>query len=600
MCRIFGYLGTKDVGIDELKNVSRNQIEGGPDQQFLLVEDNYALGNNRLSIVGLEGGLQPYTNDEDIQIVYNGEIYNHEFLREELAVLGHTISDPCDGAILPVLYELHGEEFVKKLDGMFAIAIIKKTAQENLLQIFTDPSGMKSLYYYLDEQSNTFYFSSEIPSLLAFLDVPKKLWLPGVESYLSTKAIFGEHTMFSDIYMIPKSSILTYSVANGLTINSFDSIVGNQCTNHSLESVLENEVAQLIEADVPISTINSGGLDSSLVTSIASKQMNGLHTFNIAYTGEWPFDEKKYAKEVSDFCNTTHHQILLDPNEFSVMIPTVTQKLGQPNADPITLSSYALFKNIKEAGFKVAISGDGADEIFGGYERYERLMSAEQVDWDAYLNSLSAIDSEMREYVFSDEYKQLNRHVSTPDTIKNQINQETGSDLSKVLKFEQKYRLPNYHLRRVDHLSMANSVEVRVPFCQQSIIKFANDLEDDKKIKNGEVKRELYAVAQGKLPQSVLTRKKQPFTLPINQMMFDGSPLMNFVEDKLDFKVMSEQNIFNATYVSSMIKNQKHNPSDKTALALWSLMIFQVWLEEFQIEVPDLKKLCEEKELVNS
>jgi asparagine synthase (glutamine-hydrolysing) len=601
MCRIFGFLGNERINEKVLSNVSMLQIQGGPDSQTIEQGDTWAIGNNRLAIVDLEGGKQPYKIGEHIRVVYNGEIYNHKALRNMLKEKGYSFDDECDGSIIPALYLEYGEDFVRYLDGMFAIAVID-TRHHTKLTLVTDPLGIKSLYYYWNNESKTLFFSSELPSLLEFNVVPKKLWLQGIDSYLTTKSIFGEHTMFEDIYTLPPSSLMRVVLNDVPKINNYKTFVLSDDptkdiseASKKLKGYLSEEIKQLLDADVPVATINSGGLDSSLVTALANEHKSGIHSFNISYTGDWPFDEKIYAREVADFCNSVHHEIKLDPKEFQNLLPEVVKHLGQPNADPITLSSYALFEAVNKAGFKVALSGDGADEMFGGYGRYVNALSAVG-DWiKPYVNSLGAINETTRWDIYSDDYRAfLNENGKVSDAIANKLENSTLNRLDTILDFERQYRLPSYHLRRVDHLSMAHSVEVRVPFCQPKIGSFASQLTDDLRIKDEKVKRVLYQAANKKLPNSVLFRKKQPFTLPINDMMRPGLPLFNFVKEVLQSETIDSQNVFNSLMIEKLLFRQSTNPSDETALALWSIMIFQLWVDKFNVSVGSKSTLLKE------
>jgi asparagine synthase (glutamine-hydrolysing) len=594
MCRIFGYFGPEDVAQSVLRDVSNLQLAGGPDQQSFKKDIGWAIGNNRLSIVDLDNGEQPYELGEHISIVFNGEIYNHEALRAELIQKGYVFDDHCDGSILPAMYYEYGKDFVRYLDGMFAIAVIDTRNDLHSLLLATDPTGIKSLYYYWDETKQVLYFSSELPSLLGFRDIPKNLWLRGVDSYLTTKAIFGDHTMFENIYTMPASSFLEVRPGKRPQLSTWKTHLaapkptgGFETSSQSLLSYLTKEVTGLLEADVPVSTINSGGLDSSLVTAIASLHKEGIHSFNIAYEGDWPFDEKAFAREVAEKNGTIHHQVTIDPKEFQNILPQVVKHLGQPNADPITLSTYSLFEAINQAGFKVAVSGDGADEMFGGYDRYKSAMSRAGGDWiTPYVDSLGAVNQSMRESLYSDDYTAfLNEKGRTAQVIKEKLRSERGNRLDTILEFERSYRLPNYHLRRVDHLSMAHSVEVRVPFCQPRVVDFARQLTDDERISGDEVKRLLYRSAGGILPHSVLHRKKQPFTLPINAMMRPGLPLYDFVKEALDYDTIRDQNLFNVSTIEKLLYIQANKPNDKAALALWSVMMFQLWSMQYGISI---------------
>ncbi|GGG65594.1 asparagine synthase (glutamine-hydrolyzing) [Paenibacillus radicis (ex Gao et al. 2016)] len=599
MCRIFGYIGHDDVDPGRLKAVSDQQLAGGPDQQSVWAERNWAIGNNRLAIVGLDGGEQPYSLGDSIRIVLNGEIYNHRELRSKLEAKGYTFTDHCDGSILPALYAEYGQDFVRYLDGMFAIAVID-LREGVVLTLATDPSGIKSLYYYWDERNKTLYFSSELPSLLAFGSVPSSLWLPGVDFYLTTKVVFGERTLFDGVYALPPSSLLQARLGERPALRRWKTLLVSEplggdfhSAASSLRGQLDREVQALLLADVPVSSINSGGLDSSLITALASQRQAGIHSFNLSYVGDWPLDEKIYARQVSERYGTTHHEVLVDPRDFEKLLPLVAERLGQPNADPITLSSYALFEAIHQAGFKVTISGDGADEMFAGYDRF--LEASEATDnWiKPYVASLGVASPELRKELYSDDYRAfIHDNGSIGDQISDSLRtaHHRKGRLDAILDFEREYRLPSYHLRRVDHLSMAHSVEVRVPYCQPRILDLAGKLPVDWRIGEGKVKRLLYRAAEGQLPDAILNRKKQPFTLPIDAMMRKGLPLYEAVERVLDRDTLRRHNLFSPAAVEKLLHKQATQPDGKTALTLWSLVIFQLWISQYQVQIGSSKQ----------
>ncbi|MFE1500015.1 asparagine synthetase B family protein, partial [Streptomyces albidoflavus] len=294
---------------------------------------------------------------------------------------------------------------------------------------------------------------------------------------------------------------------------------------------LRSEVGRLLVADVPVALITSGGLDSSLVTALAAER-GPVHTFNIAYRGAWPFDERHFAREVAERAGATHHQVEIDPAGFPELLEDTVWHLGQPNADPIALSTFALFRAVRDAGFTVALTGDAADEVFGGYERMRVAAerAAAGANWsEGYLDALSAAPAALRNGLYTDAYR---AHVATdpalPAAARDDLLHGPGTVLDRITRFELDHRLPAYHLRRVDHLSMASSVEARVPFCQRSVVALGRVLPDHQRIQGGQVKRTLYAAAAGLLPDRVLSRPKQPFTLPVTAMLRPGTSLWEY------------------------------------------------------------------------
>jgi asparagine synthase (glutamine-hydrolysing) len=590
MCRIFGHFGAQPTNV-ELRLAAAAQRHGGPDAQSFVTGEGWSLGNNRLAIMDPGHGRQPYRLG-DVVAVFNGEIYNHAELRRHLRARGYSFDDTCDGSIIPALYHEFGPSFAGWLDGMFAIAIVDLRDAPRLV-LATDASGMKSLYYHWNHRTGDFYFASEIPGLLSFRAVGTELWLPGLEDYLATKIPFGEQTMFADIKALPPATTAVVSWRDGLRITrrartrpdpaGYDA----DTLPDVVRGELDRAVGALTRADVPVCAITSGGLDSSFVTALAKRHVPDLHTFNIGYSGAapggsaWPGEERHFAREVADAVGTRHHQVEIDPATFPDLLPDVVWHLGQPNADPITLSTYALFQAVREAGFKVALTGDASDEQFGGYDRMREAVLATG-DWRPhYLESLAAVKSDVRFGLYSAEYRAYLAGLRTGRDELAGILDRDRPRLDVISEVELGHRLPAYHLRRVDHLSMAHGVEARLPFCQPNVVELAASLSQRQKIDKRGVKKALYAAARGHLPTSVLDRPKQPFTLPVNAMLRTGSPLMTYAEDLLHPDRITRLGLLDSRAVTRLLATQRERPSDAAAMALWSLLIFETWIDQF-------------------
>lgn len=590
MCRIFGYFDAS-LTPHQLRAVSLLQVHGGPDAQSSVSGPSWGVGSNRLAIMDLDGGAQPYSElDGRILAVFNGEIYNHNELRASLRSRGYHFRDACDGSVIPALYLEYGEDFAAHLCGMFAVAVLDLRAAP-VLVLANDDVGMKSLYYHWDAIERSFCFTSEIPALLSFPDVSTDAWLPGLDEYLTTKAIFGEQTAFEAIKVLPPASVAVFDRAGGLRLRCRDVppdipvTAGLADAARTVRDTLAEEVGRLLIADVPTSAITSGGLDSSLVTALAAERAPGaLSTFNIAYSGEWPADEREFAREVAQRCGTSHHQVLADPATFPSLLPKVVWHLGQPNADPITVSSYALFQAVHDAGFKVALTGDAADELFGGYDRVRTAVGAAPgTAWlDRYTESLAAVPAGLRRQLYTADYRD---YVATRGSARERIITtlaNAGPDrLAALSAFETRQRMPAYHLRRVDHLSMAHSVEARLPFCQPSVVALAQALPAAHKVVDGRGKQVLYAAAAPHLPRSVLARPKQPFTLPVVAMLADSQPLMGFARDVLAPSALRRAGQLDPVAVDALLTQQANAPSERAAAAIWALMIYSLWLDQF-------------------
>lgn len=584
MCRIFGSFGV-DVPQDELRRVSERQYQGGPDAQSLCTGENWSLGANRLAVVDPSGGGQPYRLSPGIVAVFNGEIYNDGHLRALLDKRGYHVPSRCDGAVIPPLYAEFGLHFADLLEGMFAIALIDTRSTPTLL-LATDPCGMKPLYYSQLENRGEFYFASELPALLEFDGVDRSIDDIALDSYLTTKTPFEQRTFYQSAQVLQPGTVATVTRA-GMRIRerrepeSTPAAPGTLSSyGGELRALLDIEVDRLLQADVPSCVITSGGLDSSLITALASRRRAHVASFTIGYTGAWPGDERGYATEVSQWCGTMHHEIELDPASIPELLPDVVSHLGQPNADPITLSTYALFRGIRQAGFTVALTGDAADELFTGYNRLvTALLAPPDGDWIVpYVRDLAAIPNPLRESLYTDDYRALLAETPSVETqLFDRLRSAADNRRTALEEIETRLRLPAYHLRRVDHLSMAWSVEARLPFCQPSIVRCARALPQWAKASSEGRKRAVYAAARDLVPNSVLARPKQPFTLPITTMFTAGTELMAFARELLSAASLRTEGKLAPREVGRLLTDQAEHPSASRALALWSLLVYMLW-----------------------
>ncbi|OKK14266.1 asparagine synthase [Streptomyces sp. CB00455] len=591
MCRIYGYFNAAATP-HEMRTVAALQRHGGPDATGISRAPGWGLGNNRLAVVDLDGGQQPYGAGGPVRAVFNGEIYNHGALRHRLEGLGHSFDDRCDGAVIPALYLEYGDDFTDHLDGMYSIALVDLRGREPRLLLATDGIGMKPLYYRWDPAERSLHFSSEIPALFGFGGPPPRMRAASLDAYLATRTPFGGETMFEGVEVMAPATTMVCTL--GGTPRSrrrppaelpAPGPGDGAATAVRVRRALREEVGRLLVADVPVALITSGGLDSSLVTSLAAEH-GPVHSFNIAYKGSWPFDERHFARQAAERARAAYHQVEIDPADFPALLEETVWHLGQPNADPIALSTYALFKAVRAAGFTVALTGDAADEVFGGYGRMRQAAenAAAGAAWaPAYLDALSAAPAALRRSLYTDAFRDLLREVpALPPEAQEDLLHGPGTVLERITRFELGHRLPAYHLRRVDHLSMAGSIEVRLPFCQSSVVALGRSLPDRLRLYDGQVKRTLYAAAAGLLPDSVLTRPKQPFTLPITAMLRPGQPLWAQARDLLTPDRLRADGRLDAAAVDALFTAQAERPGDTPALALWSLLVHEVWREQFR------------------
>ncbi|HAC15152.1 MAG TPA: asparagine synthetase B, partial [Bacteroidetes bacterium] len=369
MCRILGFWGSQNISVDIMHRAALKQMNGGPDEQSLKMGNGFGLSNNRLAIQGVDGGAQPFTL-HGLHAVYNGEIYNHIELKKMLRTHGYSFHDTCDGSVILPLYELFGDSFVEYLDGMFAIALVDESKKKLIL--VSDPSAVKSLYYYYSSSDDMLYFASELDALFTF-PIKKELRNEAVHEYLVGRAIWHYKTFFHDVYTLGTRSLLIKHANqrpilkkyNAMGIEHHHGVSSNHSLltlSHQFDTLFDKEIERMLHTDVPVCLVTSGGLDSSYVTALASKHRDDLECFHVAYEGKWPSDEQHFARAVADHCRVKFNTVMIREHDFADLLDVTIDTIGQPNTAPHALSTYALFKAVNQAGFKVALTGEGADE----------------------------------------------------------------------------------------------------------------------------------------------------------------------------------------------------------------------------------------------
>ena len=586
MCRIFGSFAAAAAAQD-LAVVASRQRHGGPDAHGVRRGPGWSLGCNRLAVTDPSGGSQPYQLDTapGVVAVFNGELYNHRELRRHLRGRGHVFPDNCDGTLLPALYAEYGPAFAGLLEGMFAVALVDLRAAGPQLVLATDDHGMKTLYYHAEPDGGV-CFASELPALLAFPQVPTEQREEALDEYLTTRTCLGQQSALRGIRTLPPGATAVATRGRGLRVHRRQPRGGGR-PRADLLGVLRHEVRRLARADVPVCAVTSGGLDSGLVTALAAEhswEVRGepLHTFHLTYKGRWPGDEDGFARAVAHRSGTVHHQIDADPAEFAELLPRTVWHLGQPNADPITLSTYALFRAVRSEGFTVALTGDGADELFTGYDRMRAALAAPaQADWvTPYVTSLAAVPRPLRESLYTSDYRAFLADRGTAEQrIIEQLRSATDDRHTTLTTFETLQRLPAYHLRRLDHLSMAWAVEARMPYLQPAVSALAQRLPSH--LRRG--KKALAAAARGLLPEAVLRRPKQPFHLPVEAMLVRGTPLMALAQDMLCPGHLRRDGRLCERGVRDLFTTHLREPTPVTATALWALLVHELWSEELRV-----------------
>lgn len=615
MCGIVGFSGNQNT---RLLHAMNDYIKHrGPDDSKYYETDAFSMGMRRLSIVDVNSGQQPFVNEnQSIVAMFNGEIYDHKSQRKELVQAGHAFtSHHADGEVIVHAYEEYGVEWVKRINGMFAIALWDNSKRELIL--YRDRLGKKPLYYC--EVDNQIIFASEIKALLSNPKVSRELDYAALGRYFSMKNITAPRTAYRAIRQLMPGHMLRWS--NGKSkIESFWKADFTPLQDITVEeaavevrTLLEDAVGLRMQCDVEFGAYLSGGIDSSAIVAFMSKIHNKpIKTFSLGYTEKddgqfWGKSQDiQFARSMSKTLGTDHHELFLDAHSFAKAMPSVMKSFNEPFSG--TISTYFLSALISQH-VKVAISGDGADELFASYlpqrlsfpiqyfseykrngkVRLEQLTNNERMllkPFDKtekffFLANVSAEKNslwrdKLTVFTMDERSKLLNRDVfpeNAYDNLYNDLeNDLTAFDiLNRNLEIDQKDLLANQILPFVDRLSMAHSVEVRCPFLDYRLVDFVNKLPGTYKINNGINKYVLKKALVDILPEDLINRPKEGFVQPIYSWMH-GS-LQGWILELLELLPMG---LFNRPYVDAIINAYK-NGDTRTNAKIWNLACFSLW-----------------------
>jgi len=561
----------------------------GPDGEGRHVAGPVGLGHRRLSIIDLNTGAQPMCNEDGtVWIVYNGEIYNYLDLRAELVARGHTFKSTTDTEVIVHLYEELGEESIARLRGMFAFAIWDERKQ--MLLLARDRVGIKPLYY--TNTGKALLFASEIKSLLVDPSVESKISARGIDRFLTYYFMPGNETLFEGIYKLDPGNYLT--VRNGQVTKRqywdlrfeistrwkrFDEAV------EALQELLKRTVKDHMISDVPVGVLLSGGVDSTGVLRYAVEQSDRqIRTFTIGFEGEDFPDERPYALMAAQHYGTLHQDITMTAKDFQDFLPKYIWHMEEPVCEPPAIALYFVSRLARESSVKVLLSGEGGDEAFGGYQTYRNLLLLEglksafgpakqllrfglqtlgKLGWERIRRYSRLIDPSLSQYylsrtatpytgfnilkpiLFTKEFANvLGGEMSHNTLTRHLFEQFNGeSTLNSMLYVDTKTWLPDDLLVKADKMSMATSVELRVPLLDFQVLEFAASLPPHFKVKGWSTKRILKAALQDSVPRAILKRKKTGLPVPYNRWL--KKELKEFV-----FETILDQNSALRTYFS--------------------------------------------------
>ena len=603
----------------------------GPDGEGILVAPGVGLGMRRLAVLDLVTGDQPVANEKGtVHAVFNGEIYNYRELRAELTAKGHRFRGTGDSEVIPHLYQEHGLAFLSRLNGMFALALWDSESQRLLLA--RDRMGIKPLYYSV--HGGNVWFASEVKCILAAGGTARAIDPLGVDQLLTFEYTASPTTLFEDVKKLPPGS--------WLTVGSGKVHQGRFWSLPALEPSPVTDVAELTErvrhtiltavrrqlaSDVPLGAFLSGGIDSSILVA-AMKEVSASPplTFSIGF-GDPTYSELRYARAVAEHCGTRHHEEILTPDYLS-LLPEVIAQLDQPIAD-FSVFPTLLVARMARRRVTVALGGDGGDELFGGYDTYRAdRLSARLLDWQPaplraaaewlgrglplgrgkrglanqlrrflegarlpsdwqHLRWMVFLREEQRARLYTREFR---AHVTgATEGLVRTVLEDGGNDrLMAQMRCDLRLYLPEDILAKVDAMSMATSLEARVPYLDNDVVDLALAIPSELKVRGGDRKWILKRAFAGALPAAVLKRGKEGFSMPMKHWLaHEWNPLMH---ELLSPRSLAAEGLFDARYVGQLMREHETGTHNHSHL-LWALMVFQLWRDRFQagIELPGVR-----------
>ena len=597
----------------------------GPDDEGIYIDENVGLGHRRLSIVDVASGHQPMTNEDgSLYITYNGEVYNHADYRDELESRGHVYRTHCDTETILHLYEDYGDACVEHLRGMFAFAIWDRNKRE--LFIARDRLGVKPLYY-VHTDDGSLYFASEIKALVEVRAVKPELNFAAFSDYLANHATSGEETLFVGVKRLMPGHTLTWR-DGAIKIKkywdvSFAKVAPNGHTDKDYiaewSELFRKSVELRLMADVPLGMFLSGGIDSSAIAAVMSTLVDEpIKTFSVAFK-EREANELEYARLVARAYNTDHHEVVVSPEEFFAALPDLIWHEDEPIAHPSSVPLYFVSR-LAAQHVKVVLTGEGSDELMAGYaryrktilnlavgERYHRMvpagvrdlirgqiagMSASKLRAKLSRTFLS-LSPDIESIYFdnfavfprSDQHRLLTR--DTMDRIGSidpyagvrRVLGETDANslLDRLLYADIKTYLHEL-LMKQDQMSMAASLESRVPFLDHKLVEFTSSLPERLKLRRWTTKYVLRQSMKGVLPEQILTRPKMGFPVPI-ATWFRG-PYAQVLDEYVLGSRATDRGIFNADTVRTLVNEHQRGVANHSE-RLWSLVNLEMWFRRF-------------------
>jgi asparagine synthase (glutamine-hydrolysing) len=619
MCGIAGFTTLKwPVSRGVAQRITSAIAHRGPDQHGIHEGSVATLCAVRLKIIDLAGGDQPIVSDDgNTVIAFNGEIYNHLEVRRELEGLGHRFRTNCDTETVLRAFEQWDTRCFERFRGMFAVALWSERRRR--LVLVRDRMGIKPLYYY--QRGEDVYFGSELKAILEHSSVSRELDLTALDQYLSVNYVPGERTLIEGIRKIPPGHLLEWR--NGRThiepwwrLKHEERQISHRDAETELDRLLRESVREHLVSDVPLGVWSSGGLDSSTVLHYAAAESAGrLKTFSVSFQGR-SFDESQYFREIARIYGTDHYEFDLNPDvELQSAIEDFAYYSDEPSADAGALPVWFL-SQMSRQHVTVALSGEGADELFGGYLTYQADRLAKpfrmvprglrrflRSAFDRYMpvsDDKISLEYKLKRWIegslldrdeahffwngtFSNEQRQSIRPGSNGNGLRKLVQDLDLPEgvLARYLAVDQNFYLPDDILYKTDRMSMAHSLEVRPPFLDHRIVEFAAGLPSRLKIRGFKQKFLLRELMRGKLPEIVLNRKKTGFDIPTHDW-FRGT-LRGLLMDTLSPDAIAATGIFDGAAIEALIRGHMERRIN-VGYHLWGLVTLFLWMKRWRVE----------------
>ena len=620
MCGISGFISKRNISIGELQTMNDTMVHRGPDDrgvEIYPIAKNFNLGlaQRRLSILDLSAlGHQPmHSPDNRLSIVYNGEIYNFQEIRDELS--DYTFKSNCDTEVILAAYLKWGIQCIDRFNGMFAIALFDRENDD--LYLVRDRIGKKPLYYQIENED--IYFASELKPIMNRPGFNKEIKTDVLSCYLFQQYINAPESIFKGVYKLEPGTILKYHYGQIETWKYWDikqvyhQMQMNPVTDYKqakteLKELLKKAVTARMIADVPLGAFLSGGYDSSLMTAMAQEAgKEPVKTFSIGFNEE-RYNEARYAAEVAKHLGTNHTELYISENEMYDLVASIPTYYDEPFADSSQIATM-LVSALARKDVTVALSGDGGDEFFCGYNIYENVKQAQLLDGlGAITHGIAGalkIENKLPfrvRVVAGNRDKQTKTQLGSDNYITCVTKMVLGNQYPIKYPIEQEYDVKNWQIRRmlldmdtylpgdilckVDRASMKYSLESRCPILDKEVMEYSFRMSHDLKYKDGVKKRILKDIAYDYIPKELLDRPKVGFGVPLDKWL--RGPLKENLLDMSNRDYLIQQGIFDADYVSDMIhqyiKTGDGGPATGTNYSkiAWSFFVFQQWYQKYK------------------